>query len=245
MAISPQGNPQPSLSPSAVAAEQRAREFLAQGKWRKARDELKPLVKSDRARHLPLLIEANLGLAREMLSKGQVSEAQQVVAYLATIAPAEQLRAIELELAGKSGAAEVSLPKFVAALADPGAPLAEAERVRLADVLTLTFQPVPAAGPGQEQIAGDARAVQVALQASSQGQWEQATTALRSISRRSAFSHWVMFLKGVAAFHHGETDRMEKCFGALPPDSVPAKTARAYRLLVSRGAVSPDEKPAS
>jgi hypothetical protein len=120
MANSPRGTPQSSLPPSAVA-EQRAREFLAQAKWRKARDELDPLVKADRERYLLLLIQANLGPAREMMAKGQVAEAQQVLSCLAMIAPAAQLRGIELELAGKSGAPEASFPKFVAALADPNA----------------------------------------------------------------------------------------------------------------------------
>ncbi|MGH7967432.1 MAG: hypothetical protein ACREIC_01760, partial [Limisphaerales bacterium] len=63
--------PEPGVAPALKAAEQRGREFLAQGRWRKARDEFKPLVKADRARYLPLLIEANVGLVREMISKGQ------------------------------------------------------------------------------------------------------------------------------------------------------------------------------
>jgi len=101
----PHNNPSsaPGGAPAANPQEQRAREFLAQGRFRKARDELKILCKADRARYLPLLVEANVGLAREMMSKGQVSEAQQVVAYLKTIATPEQLRVVELELAGKTG----------------------------------------------------------------------------------------------------------------------------------------------
>ena len=88
-------NPQVSSAslPSATVAvdpqEQRARSFFAAGKFRKAREEFKLLCKRDRPRYLPLLIEANLGLVEEMLAKGQNSEAQQVIAYLKTIAPAE------------------------------------------------------------------------------------------------------------------------------------------------------------
>jgi tetratricopeptide (TPR) repeat protein len=150
------------------------------------------------------------------------------------------LRAVELELAGKSGAAEASLPKFAAILADTNAVLSEAERTRLADLLVLAFQPLPSAGSGQEQIAAEVRAVHDALVASCQGQWESAAAMFREVARRSAFSHWVMFLKGLAAFHHGETDRMEKCFDALPTDSVPAKAAQAYRLLTGQRSASQD-----
>lgn len=77
--------PAPS-APQLLAAEKRATELLEHQKWRKARDELKPLVKVDRARFLPLLIQTNIGLAREMLAKGQTEEAKQVIGYLRTIA---------------------------------------------------------------------------------------------------------------------------------------------------------------
>lgn len=65
--------------------ERRIRELLKEGRWRKARDEIKPLLKAERVRFLPLLFEANVGLAREMIGKGLISEARQVVAYLKRI----------------------------------------------------------------------------------------------------------------------------------------------------------------
>ncbi len=245
MANPPPGSQPPHLPPSVVAAEQRAREFLAQEKWRKARDELKPLVKADRGRYLPLIIQANLGLARQMMAKGLVSEAQQVLSYLATIAPAGQLRAVELELAGKSGATEASLPKFVAALAESGEPLAEAEKVRLADLVVLTFQRVPAEGAAQERLAAEVLGVQDALMAVSQGQWEKVSDTLRAIPHRSALSHWAVFIKGIAAFHLGDIDKAERCFRNLPLHSVPAKASQAYLLLAGRLAMSKDGKPAA
>src|SRR5579871_5875729 len=88
----------PPSAASLASAEQRVREFLAQKQWRKARDEAKALVKKERERFLPLLLRANIGLAKEMQAKGQISEAQQVLSYLAGIATVEQLRAAELEL---------------------------------------------------------------------------------------------------------------------------------------------------
>jgi hypothetical protein len=86
----------------ALGPAQRVRELLAQAKWRKAREEAKLLVKQDRARFLPLLVEANFGLAREMIAKGLLDEARQVVAYLATLIPAAQLRALALDLESRS-----------------------------------------------------------------------------------------------------------------------------------------------
>ncbi len=74
-------SPTSAVQAGVAAQEQRGREFLAARKFRKARDEFKLLCKVDRAKYLPLLIQANQGLVRDMLSKGMVSEAQQVVAY--------------------------------------------------------------------------------------------------------------------------------------------------------------------
>lgn len=107
----------------------------------------------------------------------------------------------------------------------------ERDRVRMADLLVLTFQPVRFATPNEEQIAVEVRCVHEALQLISQQQWEQAANACRSIPRRSCFSHWALFLKGVAAFHAGNDERMEKSFRDLPSDSVTAKAARAYGQL--------------
>ena len=80
-----------------------ARADLAAGRWRRARDAFKELRKCDRATFEPLLIEANIGLARSMLDKGLVSEAQQVHAYLKTFAPAEIVAALSTEITARSG----------------------------------------------------------------------------------------------------------------------------------------------
>ncbi len=215
------------MTPALAAAEQRAREFLGQAKWRKARDELKPLVKADRARYLPLLIEANLGLAREMITKGQTEEARQVLAYLGTIAPAQQLVSLEAEVAARSGKSGGFTAKFASALADGAAGLPQGERLRLADQLVLAFEPVPDK-PG---LGGELRAVHEALRAACEQQWAKAAELLRSVPHRSSFSHWAAFLKGVAAFHNGERERAERFFSGLPATSVPAKASLAYRIL--------------
>jgi hypothetical protein len=85
------------------ASERRIRDLLNQQSWRKARDEAKELCKIDRGRYLPLLIGANVGLAREMLGKKLVSEARQVIAYLKTLAPRTVWEELEAEAAMKSG----------------------------------------------------------------------------------------------------------------------------------------------
>ncbi|MEI7955190.1 MAG: hypothetical protein WCJ66_08480, partial [Verrucomicrobiota bacterium] len=73
--------------------------WMQEGRWRKARDAAKELVKRERERYLPLLIEANIGLTREMFAKGLLKEAATVVEYLATIAPASLVAGLRAELA--------------------------------------------------------------------------------------------------------------------------------------------------
>ena len=231
------------LPPAVVAAEQRAREFLAQAKWRKARDELKPLVKSDGPRYLPLLIQANIGLAREMMAKGQVSEAQQVLSYLATLAPSDQLRTLELELAGKSDNSEAFVAKFMAALAEPEASVPPAEKLRLADQVVLAFHPGPTDDPVHARLAGEVRAVQEALLAASMQQWERLPEILRPVPHRSPFSHWAAFVKGLAAFHQGDRERAVRFFTNLPPETVPDKASRAYLLVLDERAPSKLQPP--
>lgn len=217
---------------SASQLEQRARQFLASGKFRKAREDLKLLCKQDRARYLPLLVQANIGLAREMLAKGMTSEAQQVLAYLKTIASAADLTLLELEQAARSNDWSTLVPRGLATLADRQTTLTALDRRRLADQIVVAFEPLLTDGP-TAALAAEAGAVQAAVQAVCEQQWARAAELLRPLPHGSVFSHWKLFLKGVAAFHGGERERSCQCFAAVPPDSVPGKASEAYRLLAS------------
>ena len=227
------GSPVPE-QPNA-AAEKRAREYLVQGRFRKARDEFKVLCKVDRAKYLPGLIEANVGLAKEMLAKGMTSEAGQVIAYLKTIAPPDLLRGLEFEAAIKSGRPEDCLPGVVEALLRPSAPLAEADRIRLADQIIVTFKEWPAQGEAEAAVAVEVRAVHQALEAVSQEQWERVAEHLRPLSQASRFNHWKLFIKGLAAFYRGEIETAAGAFGRLPAGSVPAKASQPFLVFARPG----------
>ncbi len=237
----------PVVSSAVAAAEQRMRTLLAQGKWRQARNDLKALLKTDRARFLPLLVEANLGLARQMLSAGQDAQARQVFAYLATLVPPEQLRAFEAGLAGTAGTAGHSGPppgESIAALADSSVARSEPERMRLADQVVLAFEPVSAAEPAQARLADEARAIHEALHAWSRREWSAVSEILRRVPHRSPFSHWVIFVKGIMGFHTGEAERAAKLLQGLPAGSAPAKAAQAYLWLLARAAGGEPASPA-
>lgn len=214
----------PPLSPS----EARARDFLAQGRWRKARDEFKVLCKIDRAKYLPLLIQANVGLTREMLAKGLVSEAQPVLAYLKTIAAPAELQPLELEFALKSGDGDRQIACFIPLLTAPNAQLSDDEKRRLADQLVVAFQPIESALPDAARLAVEVGAVQQALQAVAAEQYESALAGLRPLPQSSLVSHWRLFVKGLVAFHQGDRDKAARCFHALPANSVPGRARLSY-----------------
>ena len=74
-----------SRRPSELSPEQferQARDEMAAGRFRKARDIYKILCKQDREKNLPGLIEANRRLAEQLVENGLISEAEQVLAYL-------------------------------------------------------------------------------------------------------------------------------------------------------------------
>jgi hypothetical protein len=203
--------------------EGRIRGFLAQGSWRKARDEAKELCKLDRGRYLPLLVEANAGLARDMLARNLVSEARQVIAYLKTIAPRSIWESLELEAAMKSGDYSAAAADALRAL-DQGR--ASADRLqRSADQLVLAFQttPYPASAT-----AVQAAAIQGALEAICAGDYNLAAERIRPIPHDSAFRHWKLFVKGLAACHRGDHERSAHFLAALPADSVPGRAALPY-----------------
>ena len=106
-----------------------------------------------------------MGLAREMVSKGHIPEARQVLAYLATIAPREQLVGLEVDILGRSDDSKDFLGKFATVLIAPAGNLAEVERVRLADQVVLAFAPLPAGHPAEASLGPQLRGIHEALQA--------------------------------------------------------------------------------
>ena len=238
------------LTPAELALEQAGLELLRVGKFRKARDAFKSLNKSQPSRALPLLIDANLGLAQDMMAKGQVSEANQVLAYLKTIAPA----GFKLNL---------TPPEVVVNPRDAWAGRVPLAAQRLASAAPLTDAAICAA---DEMILGasspdhpahpDAAAILTALELG-YGPAAAAETAalLRTVPRSSPFSHWVLFFKGMTALESGDRTRAAECFRRVPEKSLlhpaicalltlcgvsetPQPTPRTVRALCSWAGIS-------
>ncbi len=231
--------PRPGSPADAALLEKQAAAFLAEGKFRKARDEAKLLRRLAPDRALPILVQANLGLAREMMAKGQVSEAEQVVAYLATLVPPAQLNSLRLELAGRRGHTEQAVAGALQMLTDPGAALPAVERHRLADLLVLSDgEPVPR-NPREQELVAERAIVLEALRAIATQSWQAAQDALRPLPQRSGLSHWKNFLKGLIAFYQGDGSRAARYFAELPSDTVPTRASGIYQLWLERAAALP------
>ena len=225
-------------------------DWMRDGRWRKARDAAKDLWKRDRARYLPLLVESNVGLVREMLGKGLVKEAGTVVDYLQTLAPAALMATLRAEMAAPAGkrTAGDAVPGegavwWAVALRVDGT----AQEISPADLATVdqlvadAYQP-PVTG-GDERVlrlAAELAAVRAACDATGDGRWDEAREALRALPRQSIFRHWRMFLRGVRCVFEDQEETARQCFGELPPGGALARAARAFDpgLLVP-GPVAP------
>lgn len=212
--------------------------FIAAGLWRKARDAAKELCKKDRGRYLVLLIRANVGLVREMLGKGLVKEAETVVAYLATFAPAEMMATLRLEMAAPTGKRQIK------ALADSGGAgwwaaalradeisrtagsVSAADQAAVDLLVTDGFEPDEAGNDGQAaRLAAELKAVRSACAATGEGRWEEAKQALRDLPRQSVFSPWRIFLRGVRCVFEEERETARQCFAQLPTNGALARAA--------------------
>jgi hypothetical protein len=208
--------------------ERKILDLLSQERWRKARDEAKPLVKTDRGRYLPLLIKANVGLTRAMLAKGQNSEARQVIAYLKTIAPRAAWEALDAESAVASGDYAPAVSTWARLLTQADSRLSESEKRRLADQLVIAFEPVAPEATGVDGLAAELAAIRKALDHISAEQYALASESLRPLGSNSVFRHWKLYIKGLAAFYTGDNAKAARMMTELPPDSVTARAAAPY-----------------
>ena len=212
--------------------EAQARAHLAAGRWRKARDAFKELCKGDRVAFQPSLIEANVGLARSMLDKRLISDAQQVLAYLKTVASPETIAALESEIATVAVDSSKPAPDPVVLLAEGS--LSPTDQRRMADQLVVAFSrgTMETQTSAQAQVVADLRAIQQAIEATCLDDPDRALELVRPIKRESAFAHWRLFVRAVAAYQRGESEKAMQYFEQLPPDSGSGRAGAAWLLAL-------------
>lgn len=214
--------------------EAQAHKDLAAGRWRQARDAFKELCKRDPTSFQPLVIEANIGLARAMLGKRLISDARQLLAYLRTVAPPGTIAQLEAEVADFKDNPPNPVADPVALLADGSLP-PDVQR-HWADQLVADFgrAEIDASTPARAQVAADLRAIHQGIESACLGDHERALELVRPLRRDSAFAHWRLFVRAIVAFQRNDTEKAAQYFDELPADSAPARASAAWRLVLGK-----------
>ncbi len=201
----------------------KAEDEMEVGRYRQARDLLKPLAKADPGRFLALLVQANLALARQMIDRGQASEAEQVLAYVRTLAPKSGVSPtidLELALSKKDWPAVASSAAAILASAAPDG------STRAADALVAAGERLPdeAATPA---LRAALHGILEAFDAVADSRFDDARDAIRPIERASVFAPWKVLLRGMIALHTGDAAAARRFF-ETSLDGAPARAARAF-----------------
>ncbi len=219
----------PPSSSGGGSMEMQAAEEMQAGRFRKARDLYKALCKEDRARYLPGLIESNRALARQLMEKGQIPEAQQVIAYLKTIAPQSALSVIDFEAAVGSRDWARACDCAFTLLGEPGTAIEGGLRLLIADVLVLGF-------PAREMVAArladpfrtELGIILEALRGISETRYEAVQELIRPLPRGSMFAEWKVYIKGLLAFYGGDPVKAKTLFSQLSKGTTPEQAAHAF-----------------
>lgn len=249
----------PSNSP-APSATDKVRSLLSAKQWRKARDEAKQGCKADKATFLPLLIEANTGLALEMISKKQISEAEQVISYLATIAPKEVVEMLKKEIVAQKERTVGATPAGALASVSPRLPtleevtalasrLSTGEEMASSDwsrvdawVAEALGRNLPTSKEEPSPVMRDLIAVYRAVEAVGAGHFAEAQDLLRPLSLRSLLQHWKSFLRAVIFSHEGEREKALRGFKSLTPSALLSRASAPYLALL-RESHAPASQP--
>jgi tetratricopeptide (TPR) repeat protein len=233
-------SPDPLTAFESDAPAQAVVALLGKGKWRQARDEAKVLCKKDRNKYLPLLVAANTGLFRDLLSRNLSTDAKTVLENLKTLCPKEFVERLERDMVSNQVAHAVggaALPaaglnllwegvKHFAAEGASGADATHPDWL-LVDSVVTAFTPAPDENGDAlgSRLAAELAMVHAACKAVSEGRMEETVDALRPLPANSVFRHWKIFLRGVRHFFRGAKKEAEECFSRLPPGGACATAA--------------------
>ena len=217
-----------------------ARELLAKGKFRQAKDAFKDLCKIDKAKYLPELLQSYHGLANQMIQNGQPADAAKII---------ENIKALSSE---KGGSGEVSLEIAVAMKKKDYETIARIYEKHLsqkkdlsalmeiptvADALVVAFQEFPALKTACPGVHGELTAIQQALADVSGEKYDDAWGKVKGIGAHSLFSRWKLFIKGLVAFYKNEDEKALEAFGRVPSGTLLHNVARTYSYLLNKNSL--------
>ncbi|OPY61040.1 MAG: hypothetical protein A4E57_04295 [Syntrophorhabdaceae bacterium PtaU1.Bin034] len=216
--------------------EQRTKNDLDLQNYRRAKEWLKELSRRDKAKYLPRLIDCYNHLARQMLEKGQTSEAKTVFDQIRTLTGGGADFLSEIVLARSSGDYRRAADAAISHCSRDGSLTGEDGRL-VADVFVLAFEDLPRLKETDPQLYSELAAIHKALEHVSSMRFSEALDELKKIGLRSVFAGWRLFVKGLCAFYEGRDAKALDTFRHLGEDSQIYRAARPFMFVIDRASV--------
>ena len=219
--------------------EEKARSDMAQENFRRAKESLKELCKRDKEKFLPLLIECYNGLARQMIEKGQTSEAKTVLDQIRQLTGGEggiDPRA-DVFMALASGDYRRAAEALIGLYGDGNNPLSPEDSDTFADTLVIAFEDFPRLKEMNPRLHEELTVIRKGLELASSGSFAEALDEVKPIRIQSPFAGWRLFIKGMCAFYRGEDSKAREAFQRLESRALLSRAARPF-LFVVDGAVT-------
>ena len=121
------------------ALDRLAKEAMTSGKYKQARAHLKKLVRHDRPKYLPRLIEAQESLALQMIETGKPAKAREILEQNRRLNDSARASMAEFLFCFKQGGFTRAADLALALLAEGGSGLAAEKKHLLCDALVLAF----------------------------------------------------------------------------------------------------------
>ena len=220
-----------------------ARELLAKGKFRKAKDAFKELHKIDKIKYLPELLQCYHGMANQMIQNGQLSDAAQIIENIRAISRDGGEVSLEIKIAMKRKDYETIARIYGRLVSQKKDVSGIREMSTVADALVVAFQELPALKTTCPEVHGELIAVQQALEDVAVERYDNAWGRVKGIGAHSLFSRWKLFIKGLVAFYKNEDGKALEAFGRIPSDTLLHNAAWSYIFLMSKN--NPDHTRAS
>ena len=212
--------------------EKKAESDLESGRYRKAKDGFKELYALNKEKYLPALLESYKGMVKQMLDNGQTEEAKIVVEHIRTLDPNFNADRILTQIKIKKSDSDTVVIEYINSLLRERIDLSNDELVNAADFIVTAFNDFPVLESGRPELNNELCAVKKALELVCEEKFSEALDAVKNIKRNSMFSHWKLFLKGIAAFYTKDDTKCRDAFKMLPVNSLPYNAAEPFLFIM-------------
>ncbi len=223
-----------SLNLSAETIEQQAKKDMVEQKYRRALDGFKNLRKEkreDKEYLLREIVECYRGLADQMVKKGLFEEAKMVLVNIKALTGEDSGKDPDIAMAIQrkdfTGAAEI-----IADLLAQRAELSHTAKCVAGDMLVLAFKDFQDIELSRPDIYKELKSVQLALKEICEERFAEALEEVRQIGRKSLFSNWKLFIKGLVAFYSGQDQKAVRAFKSLSAGSQVQSACGPFLLLL-------------